>query len=110
MPQNPSRRALAKGELGEISTNPTKWPSYFDPSVIRRLEAIAGSRLHELGYAVSNPHGDSDPGGVARQFWRLRDFLRLTWQRIRAGRRFKSWGNVAKFLYFSIKQYGSKKY
>ena len=109
MPQNPTRRALAKGQLGEISSNPTKWPDYFDARTVGKLEAIGGKKLTELGYEVAT-HGDSDPGRVRRRFWRYRDFLRLTRRRVKSGARFRSWGNVARFLYFSIKQYGSKRY
>jgi len=110
MPQSPERKQLAAGELGTITRNPPKWGKYFEAPTLGRLEAIAGRTLSDLGYPVSNPIGDSEPGYFWRRWWRLVDFSRLTHKRLKSRSGYKSWYGLMRRVHFSLKQYGTKKF
>lgn len=108
MPQSPKRKSLQAGSLGQISSNPQKWPTYFDEQTLRRLEAIGGGMLRSLAYEVRYEAGDGDPGAVKRRIWRLTDFLRLTARRLRTRSELRSRTSLLRHLVFSLKQYRSK--
>ncbi|CAN5294454.1 sulfotransferase [soil metagenome] len=110
MPQSPERKRLGQGELGEISNNPVKWPGYFDAVAVRRLEAIGGRRLAELGYDVTSEHGDRDPHPVQRHVWRAADFVRETNHLRKTTKRYDSWRKVARNTVLSFKEFRSKRY
>ena len=110
MPQSPKRKQMTPGELGAITKNPAKWGSYFDTSTVGRLEAIGGRTLSDLGYPVSDAAGDSDPGHLTRRWWRLTDFSRITLKRIKTRSSYRSWRSLSRKIYFSFKQYGTKKF
>lgn len=110
MPQSPGKKRLRKGELGKISANPAKWPTYFDRGTVDRLERIGGAMLAKLGYESGNPAGDLTPGTMKLKFWRFTDFLRLTRAQRKAGGARHAWSKVARRIGFSVKQYRSKRY
>jgi hypothetical protein len=112
MPQSPRKRDLAKGELGEITTNPIKWPGFFDAKAIARLEHIAGTTLRRNGYEVENDSGDRDPGPLQRNMWRFQDFSRLVLRRVKARRKenFKTIRGTVRSVWFSFKQFRTKRY
>ena len=109
MPESPERKHLPSGSLGVIAPNPAKWPQYFDTETIKRLEAIGGRKLSSLGYPVTDPTGDADPSFIKRHWWRAVDYCRLR-KRMKTKARYRSWRKRAEYVYFSVKQYGSKKY
>jgi hypothetical protein len=110
MPQNPSRKRLPLGELGEISANPVKWPGYFDPATIRRLEGIGGRMLSDLGYEVRTVPGDAAPSWWQRKLWRAWDFVRYSMEQKKKSRRYNSWPKLVRKMYFSFKEYRSKRF
>jgi hypothetical protein len=112
MPQSPKKQEMAKGELGSIAANPIKWPQVFDAQTVARLERVAGATLARLGYEVQDASGDRDPGMLRRGAWRLRDFVRLTVRRIKLGRNenYRTFGDAARSIWFSLKQYRTKRY
>lgn len=61
----------AMGEVTKIVENSEKWRNYFSPAQISRLEAISGSALADLGYAVER-HGNETPSPWVRRWSRLR--------------------------------------
>lgn len=110
MPQDPRRRMLAKGTLGSISTNPVKWPDYFDERMVRRLEEIGGRKLVELGYDVRYSAGDQAPRWWKRKLWRASDFVRNHLALKKRSPQYGSWAKLLGKMYFSIKEYRSKRY
>ncbi len=110
LPQNPNRKQLPRGELGAISPNPVKWPNYFDSATVRRLEEIGGRMLGELGYEVRTVSGDDEPKWWQKKLWRAMDFLRYTWAQKKRSRRYNSWPKLARKIYFSFKEYRSKRF
>lgn len=61
------------GIEGPLKANSGRWRSYFSPRAVRRLDAIGGRLLTELGYECETPDGDRTPSGLQRRFWGLRD-------------------------------------
>ena len=110
MPQSPERQQLEDGELGEISQNPTKWPSYFSDEQVRRLERVSGEMLASLDYQVETTAGNADPGPLKRAYWRATDFVRLTRFRRKTNQNFSSLSKVARNLAFSYKSYRTKRH
>jgi hypothetical protein len=110
MPQDPRRKRLAQGSLGTISTNPVKWPSYFDAPTLRRLEGIGGRMLTELGYEVRTAAGDGEPTWWQKKRWRAMDFLRYHIELKKKSRRYNTWPKMLGKMYFSFKEYWSKRY
>ncbi len=109
LPQNPDRKRLPQGELGEISANPVKWPGYFDSATVRRLEEIGGQMLGALGYEVRTA-GDAAPSRWRLKIWRALDFLRYNLAQKKTSQRYGSWPKLARKMYFSFKEYRSKRY
>lgn len=110
MPQNPRRKDLPQGALGEIGENPVKWPGYFDSAMVRRLEEIGGRMLADLGYDVRTVRGDDAPRWWQKKLWRAGDFVRFHLQLKRKGRRYDSWSKLFSKMYFSFKEYRSKRF
>jgi hypothetical protein len=110
LPQNPNRKHLPKGELGEISANPVKWPRYFDLATVHRLEEIAGRMLHDLGYEVETARGDDAPNWWQRKLWRALDFLRYNLEQKKRSRYYNSWPKLLRKMYFSFKEYRTKRF
>jgi hypothetical protein len=112
MPESPKKQELAEGELGSIVANPIKWPRFFDSKTVARLEHVGGATLARLGYEVQDSAGDYDPGAFQRRAWRLRDFVRLKVRRIKVGRNenYKTIRGTARSIWFSFKQYRTKRY
>jgi hypothetical protein len=110
MPQSPRKKRLAKGDLGEITSNPTKWPAYFDHRTVRRLESIGGSLLTDLGYVSGDTAGDRNPPLFKRKFWRAADFLSLTAARLKTSRGPGSKRKVLRKVVLSFKQYLTKRH
>jgi hypothetical protein len=84
--------------------------AHFKPGVIAAMEAVAGKTLTRLGYACSNPDGDSDPGAARRRWWQLTDDLqRLSTFLTRNGRllRPSQWRYLVMRLRSSLRQKAS---
>jgi hypothetical protein len=64
-------------ESRQILRTDRSFRTYFDSAVIERLERIAGSTLHALGYETRYPDADRDLPAMRLRIVRLRDQLRL---------------------------------
>lgn len=97
-----------RGKEDTIRPNADRWRSYFSAREVRRLEAIAGHTLAEMGYSVSTEGTDSDPPRAALRYWTLRDGLRqasyYVWKKASGEYRDHSWRIIFSLILQGIRQ------
>jgi hypothetical protein len=86
---------------GGIEPNSGKWRRYFTESENRKLEAISGNCLRELGYPVSAEAGDHDPSNAKLWAWMMEDYRR---EFVAIGKRMlkKDGANAYRIIYNSV--------
>lgn len=60
----------------EVKRNVRRAEDYFSPSVVAKMEAVAGRLLTELGYTCKNAAGDRDPPRWLMRWWQYADDAR----------------------------------
>ncbi len=77
-----TRQVTTGSTIKEIVKKKEIWPDYFSKNMISRLETIAGSSLHQLGYKTGKPGSDYNPPQILRVTWLYYDYIRLTLKEI----------------------------
>lgn len=66
----------ASGPRAGLRRNSGKWQQYFSPTMLGRLEAIAGATLAQFGYPTQCADSDRDLSGLQRRYWTILEVLR----------------------------------
>lgn len=86
----PERQRNKRVKNVPIKYNTGNWNKYFSKTMVKKLEAIGGKTLLEMGYAAEYEALDNNPSDFAIKYWHKRDnFLRalqILWKKI-TGRR-----------------------
>ena len=107
-----SRPDRAASQETEVRRNVRRAEDYFGTAVVRKLEAVAGRLLTELGYPCRDTRGDRDPAPWKIRWWQLTDDLRrLTAVATRKGRilRPSKWRYIAGRAKNALKQRATSK-
>jgi hypothetical protein len=106
--------ARRSGTSEGIVENSGTWARYFSARDIARQERICGRLLHELGYAVTDRTGDTDPGSLSLRYWLVTDLLvrgaQEIWINLRSPRNGRSWGILFAHFGNALKQRRTTRY
>ncbi len=102
-----------RGEAGQIKRASEKWRKQMSPRTLKRLEAVGGAMLAELGYPVDGVPGDAEIGRFRRARLTTVDYLRQYWHEL--GRKLRgesgrSWAVVGRLPMVALRQRRTNKF